>query len=67
MLRYNNFDPAHNIDHVESVLSQSITIALNNNLDVEMSMVVAVYHDLGLDPNLDDFIAINLLIKALAY
>ena len=28
---------------------------------------ILFYHDLGLDPNLDDFIAINLLIKALGY
>ena len=28
---------------------------------------VLFYHDLGLDPNLDDFIAINLLIKTLGY
>ena len=28
---------------------------------------ILFYHDLGLDPNVDDFIAINLLIKALNY
>lgn len=45
---YDDFDTAHRRDHVEMVIEQSLTIA--SDLDVDMNMVyaIAAYHDTGL-------------------
>ncbi|MBR3711283.1 MAG: HD domain-containing protein [Bacteroidales bacterium] len=46
--RYDHFDQAHRRDHVLMVIQQSLDIA--SNLDVNMDMVyaIAAYHDTGL-------------------
>lgn len=46
--RYNDFDNAHRQDHVKMVISQSLELA--NQLDVNIDMVytIAAYHDTGL-------------------
>lgn len=46
--RYDDFDAAHQRNHVEMVIEQSMAIA--SGLDVDMNMVyaIAAYHDTGL-------------------
>lgn len=46
--RYTAFDKAHNIDHVRSVINESLNIAPYYNADANMCYTIAAYHDLGL-------------------
>lgn len=47
--RYEAFDKAHQADHVEMVINQSLRLAdLNPGIDRDMAYVVAAFHDLGL-------------------
>ncbi|MBQ5971693.1 MAG: HD domain-containing protein [Prevotella sp.] len=46
--RYTQFDAAHNMSHVTSVIRRSLNIALHTTADINMVYVVAAYHDLGL-------------------
>ena len=48
IIKYKDFDQAHNIDHVKSVIEESIKIANKLKLDIEVPLTVAIYHDLGL-------------------
>ncbi len=46
---YDNFDAAHQRDHVNSVIKSSVELAKTlTDIDVEMVYVSAAYHDLGL-------------------
>lgn len=47
--RYNEFDKAHNIEHVTSVIRRSMKIARQLGADEDMAYVVAAYHDLGME------------------
>ncbi len=47
--RYNAFDSAHNIDHVNHVIKASTKLAKQMGADINMAYVVAAYHDLGLE------------------
>ena len=46
--RYADFDKAHNMEHVTGVIRRSLDIAQKVGADINMSYVVAAYHDLGL-------------------
>lgn len=46
--RYACFDAAHQTDHVLSVINDSLYLAQYYDVDAEMVLVVAAYHDLGL-------------------
>lgn len=46
--RYADFDKAHNLAHVSSVIQRSLALARKTGADVNMAYVVAAYHDLGL-------------------
>ena len=46
--QYANFDKAHQLSHVNSVIKNSIEIANNIGANVDMAYVAAAYHDLGL-------------------
>lgn len=47
--RYADFDKAHQIDHVEMVIEQSLGLAAHEpTADLNMVYVIAAYHDLGL-------------------
>ena len=46
--RYAAFDVAHNMEHVSRVIKASIKLAETLGADVDMSYVIAAYHDLGL-------------------
>lgn len=46
--QYANFDKAHQIDHVEYVIEESLKLALYYEVDSSMVYAIAAYHDLGL-------------------
>ena len=45
---YFSFDKAHNIDHAEQVIEQSLALAAHYNVDIDMVYTIAAYHDTGL-------------------
>ena len=47
--RYNAFDAAHNMTHVNRVIKASVQLARKMGADIDMAYVVAAYHDLGLE------------------
>ena len=46
--RYNNFDKAHNLNHANLVIKNSLALALSTGADINMAYAIAAYHDLGL-------------------
>ena len=46
--RYDHFDAAHQRDHVNMVIQQSLEIAEHLDVDMDMVYVIAAYHDTGL-------------------
>lgn len=46
--QYAGFDKAHQIDHVEKVIEESLKLALYYEVDSAMVYTIAAYHDLGL-------------------
>ncbi len=46
--RYRTFDRAHNLDHVQTVITRSLTLAANYEVNPEMVYTIAAYHDTGL-------------------
>ena len=46
--RYAAFDRAHSIDHVRTVIAESLALAEHYDVDRRMVYVAAAYHDLGL-------------------
>ena len=46
--QYENFDKGHNISHVKKVIEDSIIIARDFDVCLDMVYVIAAYHDLGL-------------------
>ena len=46
--RYDHFDAAHQRDHVNMVIQQSLDIAKHLDVDMNMVYVIAAYHDTGL-------------------
>lgn len=47
--RYTAFDKAHNLTHVNRVISRSLELASKIGADTDMAYVIAAYHDLGLE------------------
>lgn len=47
--RYTAFDKAHNLTHVNRVISRSLELASKIGADADMAYVIAAYHDLGLE------------------
>ncbi|MFI3285989.1 MAG: HD domain-containing protein [Rikenellaceae bacterium] len=45
---YTAFDRAHNIDHAQTVIEESATLAANYEVNHEMVYIIAAFHDLGL-------------------
>lgn len=48
---YDGFDAAHQRGHVDMVIEQSMEIASELNVDIEMVYAIAAYHDTGLTAN----------------
>ncbi len=46
--KYQAFDRGHNIDHVNTVIEESLALAQNLDVDINMVYAIAAYHDLGL-------------------
>lgn len=46
--RYDNFDKGHGRNHVETVIEQSLKLAENYEVNIDMVYVIAAFHDLGL-------------------
>ena len=46
--RYTAFDKAHNLNHVQTVIQESVTLASHYEVDMNMVYVIAAYHDTGL-------------------
>lgn len=46
--QYDKFDKAHQRDHVRMVISQSMDLAAQMEVDADMVYVIAAYHDIGL-------------------
>ena len=46
--QYDHFDQAHQRDHVEMVIRQSMEIAEHLDVDIDMVYAIAAYHDTGL-------------------
>lgn len=46
--RYSKFDSAHNLEHLQTVIHRSIDLSKYYNVDINMILVCAAYHDLGL-------------------
>lgn len=46
--RYASFDRAHGIDHVRTVIAQSLALAAHYDVDPDKVYVIAAYHDTGL-------------------
>lgn len=46
--RYAAFDKAHNLSHVEAVITRSHALALQYGVNTDMAYAIAAYHDLGL-------------------
>ena len=47
--RYNSFDRAHRLSHVNHVIKQSLDLASKCGADINMAYAIAAYHDLGLE------------------
>lgn len=45
---YDHFDRAHQRDHVQMVIKQSMRLAKQLDVDAEMVFTIAAYHDVGL-------------------
>lgn len=52
--QYQIFDKAHQKDHVEQVIKESLEIAKDYNLNLDMVYTIACYHDIGLQFGRDD-------------
>lgn len=46
--RYEKFDRAHRVDHVQTVIDQSLALAKHYEVDIDMVYTIAAYHDTGL-------------------
>lgn len=45
---YRAFDPAHQMDHVLTVIQNSLDIAADHDVNHDMVYVIACYHDIGM-------------------
>lgn len=48
LLQYKNYDLGHNMKHIQNVIKDSLAIARDYDVDINMVYVVAAYHDIGL-------------------
>lgn len=48
IIEYSSFDKGHDLKHVDRVINNSLSIAMDYNVNMNMVYVIAAYHDLGL-------------------
>ena len=46
--KYNDFDRAHNLEHVTRVIRRSLELAKRTGADINMVYTIAAYHDVGM-------------------
>lgn len=46
--KYADFDKGHNLEHVQTVINESLNLAEKCNVNLDYAYVIAAYHDLGL-------------------
>ncbi len=46
--QYENFDKGHGVEHVNAVVTNSLEIAKEFEVDINMIYVIAAYHDIGM-------------------
>lgn len=46
--KYSDFDKGHNLEHVNSVIVNSVELANDYNVNKNMVYIIAAYHDIGL-------------------
>lgn len=46
--KYADFDKGHNLEHVKTVIEESLNVAKNCGVNLDYVYVIAAYHDLGL-------------------
>ena len=46
--RYEGYDAAHRLDHIQAVIERSARLAANYDVDPDMVYAIAAYHDLGI-------------------
>ena len=46
--RYEHFDKAHNLSHVQTVIEESLSLATKYGVNESMAYTIAAYHDTGL-------------------
>ena len=46
--RYEKFDKAHNLSHVQAVIKESLSLAKQYDVNESMAYTIAAYHDTGL-------------------
>ncbi len=46
--RYEHFDKAHNLSHVQTVIEESLSLAAKYDVNESMAYTIAAYHDTGL-------------------
>ena len=46
--QYNAFDKAHNLSHVQTVIDESLELAKNYCVNMDMVYTIAAYHNTGL-------------------
>lgn len=46
--RYEHFDKAHNLSHVQTVIAESLLLAKDHEVNASMVYAIAAYHDTGL-------------------
>ena len=51
---YRGVDPAHDENHVRTVLKNALVLALNYEVDLNMVYAIACYHDIGIRYGRDD-------------
>ncbi|MDR1738344.1 MAG: HD domain-containing protein [Candidatus Symbiothrix sp.] len=48
---YNAFDRAHDTAHIQQVINDSLLLAQNFDVDIDMVYTIAAYHDIGIGQN----------------
>ncbi len=46
--KYTDFDKGHNLEHVKTVIDESLNLAKSCGVNLDYAYVIAAYHDLGL-------------------
>jgi len=49
--RYNALDAAHDINHIQKVIDESLILAQQFDVDIDMAYTIAAYHDIGIEQN----------------